>query len=728
MTSKIFQSEAKQHIMWKNSCDDKEKRKSGRGGQSSKFRGSKLQTNSWQKTPNSSDAALSDLQESQVFITEYVSSGGGFKGILKSRFSDFHVNEIDVDGNEAVITDLSVPESPKDEMEEKPNAEVESMLTQIITAEQLEQIREVAQGKSKCSDVVEIDVTELTKEERGKIHNGIKSIFGKTIVGSTINKNERKYITVTAYNFTSHVDRRKKWLWPHNYTYFLLYKENVDTIQAASQMADFLKCSTSAFAYAGTKDRRAKTTQWFCLKQFDPNRIASAARKLQNLKIGNFCFKPNTLKLGQLRGNRFRIALRQVFADECVIRESLDGFREKGFINYFGLQRFGNSAEVPTYKVGIEILKGNWKEACDWILKPRNGDPWFMREMRKTWEKTGDAKKALSKLASRNRSIEKQILSWLASHNRDYKGAVLCLARNLRQLYCHSYQSLIWNRVASRRLRELGYRLTPGDLVFVDKVVDESMNQVTLDADTSLQQLELDQKEEADDSESEEHKTKCSVFKSLVKPLTSEDIESSQYTIFDIVLPLPGHDITYPVNDSGKWYEEFLAEDELSSDKLLRKVKKESLPGAYRKVFVKPENLNWNLVSYEKPTDTLILSDLEKLNGVQEPEYKNAPHKALLLDFILPASTYATMALREILKIDTSAMIQRKLEKKQNELVLDGKIEEKESQFKSQNEDERQLDTNEDEIEKNLTQEDNGNDMEPAKKKYKLQDEMTSSQ
>ncbi|XP_053685140.1 pseudouridylate synthase 7 homolog [Sabethes cyaneus] len=636
--------------------------KRGGGGGRTWNRNNTKPANRNHKEPRES-VALSDLKEEQVFITEYVSAGKGFHGILKSRFSDFHVNEIDLDGNEAILTDLNIPAAPREEMDDKPNAELEEMLSQLITADKLDQIRQVASKKR--TSAVEIDVTELTKEDRGKIHNGTKSLFGRAVVGSTVTRDDKKYITITAYSSSNVTDRRKKWLWPHPFTYFLLYKENVDTIQAVGQMSEQLKCSTSSFTYAGTKDRRAKTTQWISIRQFEPSKIASAVKRLQNIKIGNICFKPTTLRLGQLGGNRFRIALRQIVEEESVIKSSMEAFRDKGFINYFGLQRFGNRSSVPTYKIGIEMLKGSWKEACDLILKPREGDPWFITKMRETWEQTRCAETALAKLSPRNKGIEKQILSWLATHSNDYKGAIQQLARNLRMLYCHSYQSLIWNRVVSRRLRELGYRLIPGDLVYVPEVASDITEEIAVDADSAIEQaIESDAKKDVDETPADEQSTEPSRFKAMVKPLTEEDIESGQYSIFDVVLPLPGHDITYPANESGKWYEELMAEDGLSSDMLRRKEKKESLPGAYRKVIVRPEKLEWKLVSYEKPTDTLILSDLEKLKGEKMPEPKDeAPHKALLLDFCFPASAYATMALREIMKIDTSALHQRTVEK-----------------------------------------------------------------
>lgn len=60
-------------------------------------------------------------------------------------------------------------------------------------------------------------------------------------------------------------------------------------------------------------------------------------------------------------------------------------------------------------------------------------------------------------------------------------------------------------------------------------------------------------------------------YKSLVRPLTQQDLDAGQYSIADIVLPLPGHDISYPGNETADWYSELLAEDDLSSQKLKQK-------------------------------------------------------------------------------------------------------------------------------------------------------------
>lgn len=55
---------------------------------------------------------------------------------------------------------------------------------------------------------------------------------------------------------------------------------------------------------------------------------------------------------------RFRIALRQISVEEEHVIEALEKFNENGFINYYGHQRFGNHASVPTHKIGLFLVQG----------------------------------------------------------------------------------------------------------------------------------------------------------------------------------------------------------------------------------------------------------------------------------------------------------------------------------------------------------------------------------
>ena len=57
----------------------------------------------------------------------------------------------------------------------------------------------------------------------------------------------------------------------------------------------------------------------------------------------------------------------------------------------------------------------------------------------------------------------------------------------------------------------------------------------------------------------------------VVKTLTEEDAD--QYSIFDVIMPLPGRDVDYPGGQLGERYREFLRLDGLDPDNFIRKQK-----------------------------------------------------------------------------------------------------------------------------------------------------------
>ena len=62
-----------------------------------------------------------------------------------------------------------------------------------------------------------------------------------------------------------------------------------------------------------------------------------------------------------------------VAESEDIIKASVEGLGKNGFINYYGLQRFG-SGSVPTHLVGAALLRGEWRSSVNLILDPREGD------------------------------------------------------------------------------------------------------------------------------------------------------------------------------------------------------------------------------------------------------------------------------------------------------------------------------------------------------------------
>ncbi|KAH8322170.1 hypothetical protein KR059_006688 [Drosophila kikkawai] len=627
------------------------------------------------------------LLENQVGITEFTNPDApGFTGILKSRFSDFHVNEIDSEGRVLELNDLTVPKVAIEPVDPEDLAKWRKELEAVIGAEVWQEIADLADSKTdpKSEQKVEIDVSSLDKERRGQVHQLVKQLYKGKLVSTTIGQQQQAKSPPTEEQTEQKeqlAEKKiirilkpkggrgdKRWNFPAEFVSFLVHKTNLVTSDVASTLASRLFLRPSQVNYAGIKDKRAKTTQNFCIKRRAPDQIVAAARSLRNVQIGNFAFRNTTLKLGDLQGNRFRIALRHVDkVKRGDIEVALESLRERGFINYYGLQRFGNSASVPTYEVGVALLKCDYKLACELILKPRDSDVEFMRPIREEWWEKRDSAAAAAQIYG-DKFIEKKLLDGLARFGEsDYSSALRQIPRNMLMLYPHAYQSLVFNRIASRRIKEFGLKLIPGDLVYVEQEQEQNQeepNEVSGEKEQKEEENTEDLPETLGEDETIEEE---SIFKRKVRPLTAEDIASGSFRLSDVVLPLPGHDITYPANECGVWYEEMLAEVGLTSDLLKHKEKTYALGGAYRKMIIQPTDLKWSFRLYNTPEDSLIASDWELLKGIPvtpEPAEEEARFMALLLEFSLPSAAYATMFLRELFKQDTSAATQMQLEKK----------------------------------------------------------------
>ena len=67
-----------------------------------------------------------------------------------------------------------------------------------------------------------------------------------------------------------------------------------------------------------------------------------------------------------------------------------------------------------------------------------------------------------------------------------------------------------------------------------------------------------------------------------VKAITEDDIIDRTYDMTDIVMPLPGYDVTYPSYAASDWYSEMLSEDGFCKENMHHEIKEYSLSGAYR--------------------------------------------------------------------------------------------------------------------------------------------------
>lgn len=87
-----------------------------------------------------------------------------------------------------------------------------------------------------------------------------------------------------------------------------------------------------------------------------------------------------------------------------------------------------------------------------------------------------------------------------------------------------------------------------------------------------------------------------------------------------------------------------------------------TLNGSYRKMLHLPKELSWSVLRYTDPDVSLAQSDEDKLLGFDPPAVvEDGKFMALQIHLTLGTAAYATMALREITKTDTSSHVQTSL-------------------------------------------------------------------
>ena len=124
-------------------------------------------------------------------------------------------------------------------------------------------------------------------------------------------------------------------------------------------------------------------------------------------------------------------------------------------------------------------------------------------------------------------------------------------------------------------------------------------------------------------------------------------------------MPLPGTDVSLPGGPLGARYREFLVADGVDPDNFHRKQKEYILAGSYRHILHKPKELTWTTLRYTDPDVALAQADEDALLGFDAPApAADGRFTALQVRLTLGTAAYATMALREVTKTETSAHFQ----------------------------------------------------------------------
>ena len=622
-------------------------------------------------------------KEEDVGITEFMSpENPGFKCVLKHRYSDFLVNEIGLDGKVVWIKEAdSAIQEKKDEdkkteelTEEKVDEILKNNFEGLIPKEEIISFNKLITNyiykTHQINDSIEINYIE-EKDKRKKLHENIRQFF-PFLDSETIENKESKEKKIIIRYMTKENQFKRRKVFPDknkNILLFSLMKKNIDTIGALDYITRLLRRNQKTLKFAGNKDKRGITTQKISSYNTLPGEIINLTKNKRwnkNIEISNFSFTDKELRLGQLKGNQFCVCFRfieglnNVKSDLDLITKSLN---EKGFINYFGMQRFG-VGNIPTHIIGKYVIKKMWKEAFINIISTEK----MFEAMKAVGLSTRDIAKEIFDLEDKNKqmsilsdillvlpkfSIESKLLiNYKKTGKNSFQSSFQSLSKQLQILYPHAYQSYIWNLTVSHRIKKYGRKLIIGDIVKKHESLYQEKNQ---EEDCDVPDEENDDKKKSEKKEEKIDK----IFSDNFDFVTDDNI--NKYNFDDLVIPMVGYEVYYPKNDIKDFITELLNKDNLSFKDFEYQAVNFNSTGYFRKVIEKPLNeLKYDIVQHDDPDVDL---QTPYYNVESHPQPGGNKYTSMRLVFQLPQSTYATMLFRELTKSSSSGTYQAGLSK-----------------------------------------------------------------
>ncbi len=231
------------------------------------------------------------------------------------------------------------------------------------------------------------------------------------------------------------------------YALYRLEKKGIGTLEAVEQIARRWNLPARAIAYGGLKDRHAVTSQFLTIRAGLSRSFRDGAVRVEYLGRTEKPFTP-----ADIAANRFTIVLRSVDRrDAPLLAAAARDAARDGFPNYFDDQRFGSVGDSGEF-IARAWCRGDFERAL-WLavaqpnLRDRADEKTQKEILGAHWGNWTACKEKLT------RSHRRSLVSYLADHPRDFKGAFARLRVDLRGLYLAAYQSHLWNRILSEFLK-----------------------------------------------------------------------------------------------------------------------------------------------------------------------------------------------------------------------------------------------------------------------------------
>jgi len=281
-------------------------------------------------------------------------------------------------------------------------------------------------------------------------------------------------------------------------TWIHIEKNGKNTLDVVLDIARNLHISRKRMGFAGMKDRSAITRQWICVSNFNKDDLPNLEDFLYNVKVLDVQQNQKKIRIGQLRGNMFKLNIRNTNnpdEDVEIARSVLDSLEVTGVPNYYGFQRFGE-IRSNTHLVGKALVEGNVKKAVDTYIGNPNPNEFNDIQQARLLYDEGKLEESYE-LMPKSMRYEKYMLNELIHSKKkheldetDYIKAIETLPKPLKRMFVNAYESYLFNKIINERSKIGINKYYSGDIIIdnnenwiheIDEnTIEEQINNFTL--------------------------------------------------------------------------------------------------------------------------------------------------------------------------------------------------------------------------------------------------------
>ncbi|MCJ7464011.1 MAG: tRNA pseudouridine(13) synthase TruD, partial [Thermoplasmata archaeon] len=233
-----------------------------------------------------------------------------------------------------------------------------------------------------------------------------------------------------------------------------VWHRNWEANRLVRRLGSNLRIGRAKIGFAGTKDGRSVSTQ---LMSFNAPIEAVQSLTIPDVEILDAYRARRMISIGDLVGNRFKIGVADIDAgvDAKAVCDSVKAKLDSigGFPNFFGIQRFGSVRPI-THLIGKDLIRGDFEGAVmRYVANPMDEESSEANDARRALQETRDFERAFREFPMKL-SFERTMIGHIKDHPADYVGALRLLPYNLLMMFVHAYQSFLFNRILSERIRK----------------------------------------------------------------------------------------------------------------------------------------------------------------------------------------------------------------------------------------------------------------------------------